>query len=153
MTAALRILHWLCRILIAAVFLYSGYVKARATLQFAIAITGYKLVPEAFILPLATYLPWLEIALGLGVLIGWKMRYFAAAVSALLVFFIAILTLTYLRGIEADCGCFGFGDRISPRTILRDSLILIPALYLVVEGRFRAGRLQRSALVENPPSL
>lgn len=130
-------LHWLCRLALAGVFLYSGYIKVQNTLQFAVAITGYQLVPENLVYPMAQYLPWIEIALGAAVLIGWKIRHFASAVSALLLFFMVALTVTYLRGIEANCGCFSMDDPISPLTILRDSIFLIPALYLVFENRIR----------------
>ncbi len=137
MTVVIRILHWVCRFVLAGVFIYSGYVKIQSPLQFAAAITGYKLVPNSLILPLATYLPWLEVALGLLFVAGWKIRYVSIGASVLLLGFITILTVTYLRGIDADCGCFGFGDKISPRTIARDGLILLPAIFLVVEARFR----------------
>ena len=144
MTITLRMFHWLCRLILAGIFLYSGYVKIREPLQFAVAIAGYKLVPENLIFPLATYLPWLEIALGLGILIGWKIRYFSLASAALLLFFIVVLAITIGRGIEANCGCFSLDERISPKTIARDSLILIPALYLIAEPRLRK-RWQKSA--------
>jgi uncharacterized membrane protein YphA (DoxX/SURF4 family) len=144
MTITLRVLHWLCRLILAGIFLYSGYVKIQEPLQFAVAIAGYKLVPESFIFPFATYLPWLEIALGLGILIGWKIRYFSLAAAALLLFFIVVLAITIGRGIEANCGCFSLDERISPKTIARDSLILIPALYLMAEPRLRR-RWQKSA--------
>jgi uncharacterized membrane protein YphA (DoxX/SURF4 family) len=144
MTITLRVLHWLCRLILAGIFLYSGYVKIQEPLQFAVAIACYKLVPESFIFPLATYLPWLEIALGLGILIGWKIRYFSLAAAALLLFFIVVLAITIGRGIEANCGCFSLDERISPKTIARDSLILIPALYLMAEPRLRR-RWQKSA--------
>ncbi len=57
MTTTLRIIHWICRCLLAGVFIYSGYVKAKATLQFAVAITGYQIVPEQYIYPIAKYFP------------------------------------------------------------------------------------------------
>ncbi len=137
MATFLRILHWACRLILAGVFLASGYIKWRSPLEFAAAIAGYKLVPDSFIYPLATWLPWLEIALGLLLLAGWKIRYVALGAAALLVCFTVILTVTYARGIDADCGCFGFGHRISPLTIARDMLILLPAVLLVFEGRVR----------------
>jgi uncharacterized membrane protein YphA (DoxX/SURF4 family) len=137
MTMTLRILHWLSRCILAAIFLYSGYVKVQAPLQFASAISGYKLFPENFVFPIATYFPWVEIALGLLLLSGWKIRYVSLAATGLLLFFTAMLTITYFRGIEANCGCFSFNDRISLKTIARDSLFLIPALFLVVETRLR----------------
>jgi uncharacterized membrane protein YphA (DoxX/SURF4 family) len=116
-------------------------------LQFAVAISGYKLVPENLVFPLAQYLPWVEIALGLAVLIGWKIRYFAAGAASLLVFFMVILTITYFRGIEASCGCFGLDDPISLKTIARDSSFLIPALYLAVESKIRK-RLKGAVLAD-----
>jgi len=132
----LCILHWVSRGLLGGVFLYSGYVKLQATLQFAVAITGYKLVPDTFVLPLATYLPWIEIGLGLLLLSGWKIRYVSLGAAGLLLGFIIVLAITYLRGIQADCGCFGFGERISPLTIARDSVLLVPAVFLTIESRF-----------------
>jgi hypothetical protein len=65
------------------------------------------------------------------------MRYVALAACGLLATFTGILTLTYLRGIEANCGCFSFDDQIRPLTILRDGLILLPALYLLAETVWR----------------
>jgi uncharacterized membrane protein YphA (DoxX/SURF4 family) len=133
MTMTIKILHWICRLILAGVFIYSGYVKVQEPLQFAVTISGYKMVPENLIFPMARRLPWVEIVLGLAILIGWKIRYFSAATAALLLFFIAVLAITISRGIEANCGCFGLDERISPLTILRDSLFLIPALYLMFE--------------------
>jgi putative oxidoreductase len=133
----LRILHWTGRIILATIFLYTGYIKIQEPLQFAVAISGYQLVPEQLVWPIARYFPWLEIALGVFLLIGWKIRYVAGASAALRLFFTVILSITYVRGIEANCGCFSFNDRISPKTIARDSIILIPALFLIFEPRRR----------------
>jgi uncharacterized membrane protein YphA (DoxX/SURF4 family) len=146
MTMTLKILHWLCRLILAGIFLYSGYMKIQEPLQFAVAIAGYKLVPEALVFPLAKFLPWFEIALGYNFLIGWKTRYNAIAASALLFFFIIVLAITVGRGIEANCGCFSMDERISPKTIARDSLILIPAIYLAIESTLRK-RWQKATAV------
>jgi putative oxidoreductase len=134
----INILHWLCRLFLAVVFIYSGYVKLDETLQFAVAIQAYKLAPDAMIYPLATYLPWFELLLGLLLLSGWKIRYSSMATAGLLLFFIVILSITYARGIDANCGCFNLDDRISLKTIARDSLILLPAIFLVFEARIRS---------------
>ncbi len=136
----LKVLHWLSRLLLAGIFIYSGYVKSQETLQFAAAIEGYKLAPEAIVYPLARSLPWLEIALGLFLLSGWKIRCSAIATAGLLLFFIVVLSITYARGIDANCGCFSLDDRISLKTIARDSLILIPAFFLIFESHFRSRR-------------
>jgi hypothetical protein len=106
-------------------------------LQFAAVLYGYRLFPDSVILPLSRYFPWLEIALGILLLGGWRIRHVSLAACGLLATFIAILAVTYVRGIEANCGCFSFDDRITPLTIVRDALIILPALYLVVEPMLR----------------
>ena len=134
----LLILRWACRIILAGIFLYSGYSKMQSTLQFAAVLSQYQLVPADLVLPLATYLPWAEIALGLFLLTGWKTRLAAWIAATLLLVFIIAMTVTYFRGIEADCGCFGIGEKISPGTIGRDALMLLPALFLIAERRTRS---------------
>jgi uncharacterized membrane protein YphA (DoxX/SURF4 family) len=142
----LRILHWASRIILAVIFLYTGYIKIQDPLQFAVAISGYQLVPENLVMTIAQWFPWLEIALGVFLIIGWKIRYVAGASATLLLFFTVILSITYFRGIEANCGCFSFNDRISPKTIARDSIILIPALFLL----FEPGRRLRQSEIPEP---
>ncbi len=144
MTATLRVLHWFCRIVLAVVFIYSGYVKAQATLQFTAAITGYQIVPDRFVYSIATYFPWLEIALGVWILIGWKLRWSSIAAAGLMLFFIVLLSVTLYRGIDTNCGCFGFGDRITWKTLVRDGSFFLPAFYLVLESWIRT-RVKNSA--------
>jgi uncharacterized membrane protein YphA (DoxX/SURF4 family) len=139
---ALRIVHWACRIILAGIFLYSGYIKIESPLQFAATLSSYQLFPSSLLLPLSTYFPWIEIVLGASMLVGWRLPWFAAATAGLLSVFTVLLAVTYLRGIEADCGCFGPGDRISPLTIARDASFLLPALFLAAEAWIR-GRLKR----------
>lgn len=129
------VLHWLCRFVLGVVFIYSGYIKTQATLQFAVAIAGYKIIPESLALPVAEWLPWFEVALGVLILSGLEIRWSSVVAAGLMLFFIVLLSITLFRGIETDCGCFGMGDRITWKTILRDGSFLIPALFLVFESR------------------
>jgi putative oxidoreductase len=133
-----RILHWTCRALLSGIFLYTGYIKLESPLQFAAVLFGYKLFPDSIILPLSYYFPWVEIALGILLIIGWKIRCVALGACGLLTTFIVILSVTHLRGIDANCGCFSFNDPITPLTIARDALIILPALYLAAEPVLRA---------------
>jgi len=131
----LRTIHWVSRLGLAGIFLYSGYVKIESPLQFAADVMGYKLVPQGLVYPIAQYFPWLEVSLGLLLLIGWRVRYWGIGASGLILFFLTIITITYARGIDANCGCFGSGEKISWLTIVRDSLFLLPALFLAAENR------------------
>ena len=138
------ILHWLFRLILAGIFIYGGYVKLESPLLCEAFLYTYDLFPNAYVPAMARYFPWPEMVLGLLLLNGFgrKVRYLAIVSILLLLFFIVILAVTYLRGIEADCGCFGFDDPISPKSIARDSLMLIPALYLVFAGPLLRRRLQ-----------
>jgi uncharacterized membrane protein YphA (DoxX/SURF4 family) len=135
-----RILHWACRLFLGGIFIYAGYTKVENPLQFAAAIEAYKLLPPAIVLWVVKVLPWIEIVLGVCVLAGIMIRYTAALAGALLALFIAAMLVTYLRGIEADCGCFGIGERISPLTLARDTLFLLPAVFLAAQPWIEARR-------------
>ena len=151
-----QIPHWFCRIVLAAIFIYTGYIKidfgAPFSWDFAMVLFGYELFPDAWIPFIARWFPWAEIALGAFLLIGWKIRYVAAASTALLLTFTIVLSITYFRGIDANCGCFNFTTKISPLTILRDSIILLPALYLLFEQRLKRWKSVKSKSEESGTS-
>lgn len=128
-----RILHWACRLFLGGIFVYAGYTKIENPLQFAAAVEAYQLLPPYSVIWVVKILPWLEIVLGGALLVGIVIRYMAAAAGVFLAFFIGVMLVTFLRGIEADCGCFGVGERISAFTLARDALFILPALFLVVQ--------------------
>ena len=134
-TKIIFILHWSSRLFLAGMFIYAGYTKLENPLQFAVAVEGYKLLSPTLVIWTVKILPWIEVVLGTAFLIGFKIRYTAAFSSGLLVFFIAVMGVTYLRGIEADCGCFSVGEKISPFTLVRDTSFILPALYLYFQNR------------------
>jgi uncharacterized membrane protein YphA (DoxX/SURF4 family) len=146
---AIKTIHWCCRLFLAAMFIYAGYTKLDNELQFAAAVEAYKLLAAGQVMWVVYVLPRFEILLGIALLVGPWIRYSAAFTAAFLGFFILVMLVTYLRGIEADCGCFGIGERISPRTLLRDSLFTLPAVFLAVQpwvvSRLSRGRRSQSA--------
>jgi len=132
------ILHWSSRIFLGIMFIYAGYTKVDNPLQFAAAIEAYRLLPPAAVILVADWLPWFEILLGAVLILGLWLRHTAAFSAALLGFFIAVMLVTHLRGIEADCACFGIGEKISPLTLARDTLFVLPALFLALQSRIQA---------------
>ena len=143
-----RTVRWIARLVLAGVFLYAGYSKAYPVehrLQFEITLSTYQLLPPWAVIAVARVLPWLEIALGVLLLVGWQLRYFAAFTALLLTAFMIAMGITYARGIEANCGCFGFGEPISPQSLLRDSAFLVLALYLAISAWRAAHATARQA--------
>jgi hypothetical protein len=49
--------------------------------------------------------------------------------------FFAVMLVQYFRGAGIDCGCFGVGEALSAKTLLRDGALLAAALALVVLSR------------------
>lgn len=132
---ALRIFSWVFRFALAAIFIYAGAVKMYPPIQrdfFMMDLSTYQLLPTWAIVAVAYALPPFEVLLGLLLLSGWKLRYSSAASALLLLGFMGVMLFTYLRGVEANCGCFGDGEPISAWTLTRDSLILVPAIFLIV---------------------
>ena len=128
-----RVLHWLCRLALGALFVYAGFSKLYPPdhqFLFEMAVSAYQLLPVWGVIVVARTLPWFEIALGLVLILGWKLRYSSVLTALIVGGFITAMAITYARGIEADCGCFGFGEPISPFTLARDSLLLVMAVYL-----------------------
>jgi putative oxidoreductase len=120
------------RVLLGAVFLYAAYTKLRQSwLLFALSIDSYQLLPEWAVLALARTLPWLELLIGLLLLAGWKLRYVSLAATALLGLFFGVMLFQYARGAGIDCGCFGVGEALSMKTLLRDGMLLGASVWLV----------------------
>ena len=142
-----RVFGWIARLGLGALFIYAGYAKLQNPFVFEMAVDGYQLLPPAGVIVVARGLPWLEVVLGLVLWTGWKLPYSAAFTTLLLGAFLVMMGITYARGIEAACGCFGSSEPISPRTLARDSLIFAVAAAL-------AGRAwrQRRRKAEPAPS-
>ena len=146
-------LHWMARLTLGGLFLYAGYIKLANPFLFEMAVDGYQLLPPTGVIVVARTLPWLEIVLGMLLLKGWQLPYMAGFTTLLLGSFLVIMALTYARGIEANCGCFGFNEPISPQTLARDTgLFLLAAFLAVYSWRTRRGRsLPQSNTSESAP--
>lgn len=129
----LRRVILILRLVLGAVLLYAAWTKLRQSyLIFAMSIDAYQLLPEWAVLAVARSLPWFELLVGILLLIGYQLRYVAAAASGLLAMFFALMLRSYIKGQGIDCGCFGLGDAISPKTLLRDGSLLAAAVFLMV---------------------
>jgi uncharacterized membrane protein YphA (DoxX/SURF4 family) len=79
---------------------------------------------------MARTLPWVEIAVGILLIVGLGLRVSSSAVSLMLVVFMVAMLHAYAKGQEISCGCFGPGEQISKWTLLRDGSMLAGSLFL-----------------------
>jgi uncharacterized membrane protein YphA (DoxX/SURF4 family) len=113
-----------------AIFVYAAGSKLKDPWAlFAMAIDSYHALPTWAVEWLARTLPWLELLIGALLIVGRWMRISTAATSLLLVFF-SLMVRAYVKGIEINCGCFGPGEAISWKTLLRDGAMLAASLLL-----------------------
>jgi len=128
------------RLVLAAVFLYAAWTKLRESwLLFAMAIDAYGLLPQWAVETLARVLPWFELTLGILLLSGLWLRQTAAISSALLLVFFGVMIRSYGKGLQINCACFGFGEAISLKTLVRDGLLVVSSVVLTTLA-FRRSR-------------
>lgn len=138
---ALDIVGTLARLGLAAVWLVSGTIKAIDPDQTYVAVRAYDVLPPLGVEVVAALLPWVELALGLLLLVGVGTRIVAALSAVLLLVFVAGVTQAWARGLSIDCGCFGGGGTVAPgqtayvQELLRDAGFLLMTGWLVVRPR------------------
>ena len=137
-----RVLAWdavglVVRLGLAAVWLLSGFEKASDPRETIVAVRSYELLPESLVGTMAATLPYLEISLGVLLVLGFATRLAAWLSAALLLVFIGGVISAAVRGLSIDCGCFGGGGQVAPGAttytleILRDVGFLALAGYLI----------------------
>ncbi len=128
----------LARLGLAAVWLISGIIKAVDPRTTVVAVRAYQIFPESLVGIIAGILPFLEIALGVLLVIGLATRLTAVLSAVVLVAFIAGVISAAARGLSIDCGCFGGGGDVAAgqtaytEEILRDLGFLTLAVYLIL---------------------
>jgi uncharacterized membrane protein YphA (DoxX/SURF4 family) len=156
-----RTLLILGRLVLAAIFLVAAYAKLKpqaavplssASIKtslslFAMQVDSYQLLPPQLVSPVAHLLPPFELFLGLWLLSGVLLPYSALVTTLLIGAFFATQVRTYRAGLEINCGCFGPGERLGPKTLLHDGAFLALALAVTI-GAFILRRRRR---VESAP--
>jgi uncharacterized membrane protein YphA (DoxX/SURF4 family) len=139
-----RALDWVgtwARIGLAVVWLVSGGLKVIDPDQTYVAVRAYDVLPAGGVDLVAALLPWVELGLGVLLLLGVGTRLAAIVSAALLLVFIAGVTQAWARGLSIDCGCFGGGGQVAPgettyvEELLRDTGFVALAAWLIVRPR------------------
>jgi putative oxidoreductase len=98
-------------LIIAAIFIYAGVLKALDPVQLAHDIDHYKILPWAVGVGLAFYLPWLEIFCGLALIFRLFYRGALSILTSLVVVFLVATIAAKVRGLDITCGCFGHASQ------------------------------------------
>jgi uncharacterized membrane protein YphA (DoxX/SURF4 family) len=143
-TAARPWLGTAARVGLAGVWLAAGGSKVGDLAASGRAVNAYDLMPFDVAKVVGAALPFVELALGVLLLVGLATRLVAAVSAALLVVFIAGISSAWARGLSIDCGCFGGGGTLGAGQtpnylpeVARDLGFLVLAGFLVALPRTR----------------
>jgi uncharacterized membrane protein YphA (DoxX/SURF4 family) len=130
------ILALAARLYLAAIFLFACWHKILEPAAFALDIATYQILPLGLVNPLAIVLPWVELAAGLMLLLGFRTRAAALLVAGMMAIFTVAIAIAVAKGLDMSCGYFASQgsaeDPISWRTILRDLSWLLLAVYVFI---------------------
>jgi len=125
----------LSRLFLGGIFVYASYDKILHPVPFAEIVFNYQILPEILINLVSLFLPWLELLMGLSLILGvWLPG--AVLISTVLLFvFFTTLVFNMLRGLDIDCGCFTVSAGPSSGGhmlwyLFRDGFFLLVAFFL-----------------------
>jgi uncharacterized membrane protein YphA (DoxX/SURF4 family) len=132
------------RLGLAVVWLVAGGMKVGDLAAAGRAVNAYQLMPYDVATAVGAAQPFIEIALGVLLLVGLATRLAAGVSAVLLLLFIAGIASAWARGLSIDCGCFSTGGELPAGQapsylpeILRDLGFLVLAGFLLIWPRTR----------------
>jgi uncharacterized membrane protein YphA (DoxX/SURF4 family) len=145
-----RWLSFLLRIYIGGIFIYASIHKIINPGSFGLDIATYDILPLYLINIVAIILPYLEIVSGILIIIGPFQKEASILITGMMTVFLIALIIAIYKGIDASCGCFASQsveeDPISYKTVIRDILWLLIALYVLFFDREPILSLKRARL-------
>ena len=130
------------RLILGGVFIFASADKIIHPAAFAEAVYNYQILPDTLINLTAMILPWLELILGIFLVLGlWLPPGAALLINLLMVTFFGSLVFNLSRGLDIHCGCFSTSQESTSLCmclyVIRDGIFLLLGLYLFSYVLFR----------------
>ena len=120
------------RIILGSVFIYASIDKIINPNEFARNIANYHIIPFGLENFIAIVLPWLELFIGIGLLVGFFVDGSAILSMGLLVIFIVAISSAILRGYNIECGCgLDEGELVGTKKLLENSILILTGLLVL----------------------
>jgi uncharacterized membrane protein YphA (DoxX/SURF4 family) len=129
------ILVFLCRLVVGAIFVYTGLTKAFALSLFEKNIAAFGVLSQEVIPTFAIIICALEILLGITLILGFYTSFSAFGISTLTLIFTVVLINAFISGTAKECGCFGGGEAIDEWSIFRDIVLLAMSLIVMIQKK------------------
>ena len=131
------VLILMIRFLLGLIFVYASYDKILDPGKFARDISNYHVVPFGLENTVAIILPWLELIIGLGIIIGVCINASVFISGGLLIVFIILIAQAILRGFNIDCGCGLKEGEVVGWSKIIENFLFLGACYIVHESKSR----------------
>lgn len=145
-------LQWIASVILAGVFATAALPKINDVAKFALNIDRYQILPSAGVTLLALCLPWLELVVGLGLLIPPVQKTSRRLCAALLLLFTAVHISALLRGLEIQCACFGeesSGSSVG-EALVRNVGLLVLAIAILYWEQMQRKQTKRQQIAARP---
>ena len=101
------------RLVLGGVWIAAGLLKVGDLAASGRSVVAYRLLPYPVATTLGAVLPFVEIGLGLLLVLGLATRLAAILSAVLQIAFIIGIVSAWARGLRIDCGCFGSGGDLA----------------------------------------
>ena len=134
-----KIAEMVFRLILGITFIYASIGKIIDPSEFSSAIHNFGVTPIYIENIIALYLPWIELIIGVGLILWIFYRASLNIIIALLIVFILLILQAYLLGKSIDCGCFMHEMSLEKRSevrahmlkrIVEDIILLAMAVFL-----------------------
>lgn len=126
-----RLFHLIGRFILGSVFIYASIDKIAFPKDFAEIVINYHILPQKIAAYFAYLLPWIELILGICLLIGLYYRESAFVLSLFLIVFVAAIIIKSATGTLENCGCFSVSNQDSSHSIFP---LIIRDIFLIFLG-------------------
>jgi uncharacterized membrane protein YphA (DoxX/SURF4 family) len=121
----------LLRLLLGAMFLFSGAVKAIDPEAFGTVVARYGLLPDVLVPYPAMVMPYLELIVGLCLAAGFRVRAASLTAAGMMFLFAVSISINAANGETFRCGCLeldrlgiGIGETVGMHLVARDLLLM-----------------------------
>jgi uncharacterized membrane protein YphA (DoxX/SURF4 family) len=124
------------RLFLGVVLIWAGVAKVGRPLTSERAVQAFEIFPMELAGWIGLALPFVEIVLGVLLVLGLFTRPVAIVATLLMLAFIVGISQAWARGLTIDCGCFGGGGQIGadetryPQEIARDASFALAGAWL-----------------------
>ncbi len=149
----MKIITDISRILVGALFVVSGLIKANDPIGFSYKLGEYFApdvlnwtIFEPFALQLAIFICVVEIVIGFATLFGAKMKLVSWSLLGMIVFFTFLTFYSAYFNKVTDCGCFGDALKLTPwESFYKDVVLLVLVLIIFI----RQSKIQMQGLTHD----